>query len=125
MHAARHKGLAVGENDVLVDAAHELHDGTVTRNRLADQFQGLHAGDVTAQENLSKNRSFLVKPLKDERWHGRRVLELVFTRRKGYILCRLHKQFWNFFVNESLLDASESIGWSSFAKEHMECFVIC
>jgi hypothetical protein len=29
------------------------------------------------------------------------------------------------FVNEILLDASETIGSSSFAKEHMECFVTC
>jgi hypothetical protein len=87
---------------------------------VAEQFQGLHAGDVTAQENLSKNGSFFIKPLSGQRWHRRRVLELVFTARKGYILCRLQKQFWNFFVNEILLDTSESIGWSSFAKEHME-----
>jgi hypothetical protein len=125
VHAAGHEGLAVGENDVLVATAHELHDRAVTRNRLADQFQGLHAGDVTAREKLSKNGLFVVKPLRGERWHGRRVLELVFARRKGYILYRLHKQFWNLFANEILLDVSESIGWSSFAKEHMECFVTC
>src|SRR5580704_16381670 len=38
VHAARHKGLAIGENDVLVTAAHQLHDRAFTRNCLPEQL---------------------------------------------------------------------------------------
>lgn len=42
VHAAGHKALAVGEDDVLVAATHQLEDGAVARERLAEQLNRLH-----------------------------------------------------------------------------------
>jgi len=55
VHAARHEAFAVGQDDVLIAAAHQLQGGAVSRECLAEQLQGLHDGDVTGEENVSKN----------------------------------------------------------------------
>ena len=55
MHATRHKGLAVGQYDVLAAATHQRHGGTVWSKCLAERLEKVHGCDVTGEERLSKN----------------------------------------------------------------------
>ena len=55
VHPAGHKDRAVSQYEVFVAATNQLQNRAVRRRCLAQQLNRLHEGDVTGQENLSKN----------------------------------------------------------------------